>query len=98
MTDLKLVATRKSEQNEAVLDPWTGVHIGAGLAAGLMGMTFTSSMLLAVTYEFAEQAFERSDQGKQLFKTSGPEHALNAVADVVVFAAAWYLGNAWNQT
>lgn len=95
---MKLVATRKAEQNKAVLDPWTGVHVGAGLAAGLMGMSFTTAMMLAVTYEFAEQALERSEEGQRMFKTSGPEHPLNAVADVVVFAAAWYLGALWNET
>ena len=37
---MNLVARRKSEQNKAVLDPWTVVHLAVGLAAGLMSFRF----------------------------------------------------------
>lgn len=95
---MKLVATTKSEQNEAMIDPWTIVHIGAGLAAGLVGMKLAPAATLAIGYEFVEQAFERSETGQKAFKTSGPEHPANAVLDVVVYLGAWYLGTQWNKT
>ncbi|MHA1573242.1 MAG: hypothetical protein ACTSX8_04550 [Alphaproteobacteria bacterium] len=95
---MKLVATRKSEQNESVIDPWTIVHIGVGLASGLTGVKFGTTLALALGYEVAEQVFESSDVGQKLFKTSGPEIPANAALDVVVYMAAWYLGQRWNET
>ena len=31
---MKFLAARKAEQNLAAVDPWTAVHVAAGLAAG----------------------------------------------------------------
>lgn len=95
---MRLVATRKSEQNDAVIDPWTMVHIGTGLAMGLMGFRAWPAFALAAGYEVLEQPFERSGFGQHTFKTSGPENVANSVMDVVVFMGAWYLGAAWNRT
>lgn len=92
-----IVATRKSEQNKALIDPWTVVHFGAGLAAGMMDIGFVPAVGAAVGYEFAEHAFEDSGAGQRLFQTSGPETTGNAVVDVIVFAAAWYIGRRWNE-
>ena len=91
----KLVATKRSEQNKTILDPWTVVHFGVGLAAGLIGMCMKSTLVLGVAYELGEQVFERSEEGKSFFNISGPEPAANAVADIVVLAAGHYLGAAW---
>ena len=94
---MKLVALSKAEQNQSVLDPWTVVHFGFGLAAGLSGFNFAVSMLGAVAYEVFEQAFERSGRGQRFFKTSGPEITANAVVDVLIFGAGYYLGQKWNE-
>lgn len=67
---MKLVATRKSEQNTAALDPWTIVHLGTGLASGLMGVGFWTTFGGAVAYEILEQAAERHQVGQRLFKSS----------------------------
>ena len=92
-----LVATRKSDQNQALIDPWTAVHFGFGLAAGLMEVPWWLSIGGAVAYEVFEQQLERTSAGKAWFKTSGPESFGNAAVDVGVYAVGMYLGNAYNR-
>jgi len=95
---MKLVATEKQHQNRAVMDPWTVVHFGAGLALGLVNASFKWSMAAAVAYELVEQYAERSEKGKEFFDVAGPEAVPNAVVDLAVFAAGHALGQAWNRT
>lgn len=95
---MKIIATTKSEQNRMPVDPWTAVHIGAGLAFGLMNVPRAWAAGAAIGYEVAEQVFERYEWGKTLFATSGPEVISNAVVDTVVFMAAHRLGELWNAT
>jgi hypothetical protein len=95
---VRIVAVRKSEQNSAVLDPWTGVHLSAGLALGLMNVPFGRSLACAVAYEVIEQFVERHEMGQEIFDTTRPEDPLNAVVDVAVFAVGHWLGSAWNRT
>lgn len=95
---MRLVATRKSQQNRAVLDPWSAVHFSSGLASGLIEAPFLPVLTLAVAYEVAEQYFERHPAGKRLFKTSGPESSMNAVLDVVVFVGGYWLGRDYNRS
>lgn len=91
-----LIATQKSEQNEAAFDPWSVVHFSMGLAFGLMGWGFVPSMGVAVAYDAAEQVFERSEAGQSFFNTSGPESISNIAADVALFGVGWALGAKWN--
>jgi hypothetical protein len=95
---LKLVATRKAEQNRAVVDPWTFVHFASGLALGLVNAPLRLWFPLAAAYEVAEQVFERLDVGRELFDTSGPEIVANALLDLAAFAAGHELGRRWNRT
>ena len=95
---MKIVATKKREQNEAVIDPWTVVHFSIGLALGLMNAPIRSSLVGAVAYELVEQYFERVDIGKELFDSRGPEVIPNAIVDLVVLAAGHQLGQRWNRT
>lgn len=95
---MKLVATRKSEQNRAALDPWTVVHFSTGLAFGLMRLPFRWTLPVAVGYEFLEQLLERKKMGREVFETSGPESVPNATLDVVAFAAGHALGELWHRT
>lgn len=83
-----LVARHKGEQNIAVLDPWTAVHFGSGLALGLLDAPFGVAAAGAVIYEVIEQRVE------------GPRAEVtgNAVADVGVVLFAWWLGRRWNET
>ena len=92
------IATNKSEQNRASIDPWTAVHLSAGLALGLMDAPLARALVGAVAYELIEQMFERQDAGKAFFKTSGPEALHNAVVDVAVFVVGHALGRRWNAT
>lgn len=95
---MKLIATNKAEQNKALIDPWTAVHAGFGLAAGLMGLNFYWSMAGATVYEVVERQLEKSKTGQELFKTSGPEIVGNAIVDIGIFGIGWWLGDRWNKT
>lgn len=95
---MKLVALRKSEQNQAAIDPWTVVHFGTGLAAGLTETPLRWAMLAAVAYEVIEQYAERRDDVQKLFRISGAERLPNVAVDLVVFAAGHWLGKAWNRS
>jgi hypothetical protein len=95
---MKLIALRKGEQNLAAVDPWTLVHVAAGLALGLMAVPRSAAFGAAVGYEIVEQFVERSKAGREFFNTEHPESPANAVVDVVVFAAGYWLGGVWNRT
>ncbi|HWV58613.1 MAG TPA: hypothetical protein VNZ57_14250 [Longimicrobiales bacterium] len=95
---MRLFATRKHHQNRAAVDPWTIVHFGSGLAAGLMEVPASLAAGAAVGYEVVEQVLERHEWGKELFETSGPETVANAIVDVVVFMAGYHIGRWWNTT
>lgn len=95
---MKILATQKSEQNRAAVDPWTTVHLSMGLALGLMEVPLRWALTASVAYELAEQVFERREWGKELFVTSGPESLPNAVVDSVALLAGHCLGRMWNET
>lgn len=95
---MKLIATRKSDQNRTPVDPWTTVHFSTGLAFGLMAVPLRYAFAAAVAYELAEQALERRPWGQTLFVASGPEILSNAVVDTVVFAVGHGLGKRWNAS
>ena len=95
---MKWVATAKRDQNRAVIDPWTIVHLGAGLAAGLMEARTEWAVGAAVAWEGVEQFVERRRWGKEVLQSSGPEAAANASMDLIVFAVGLWLGRQWNDT
>ena len=95
---MKLLATRKADQNRASIDPWTAVHLSAGLSLGLMDVSLARALPAAVAYEVIEQVFERHDAGQDFFQTSGPEAVHNAAVDVAVFVVGHALGQWWNAT
>lgn len=61
-----LVAWTQEDQNEAALDPWSAVHAGAGLAAGLTGIPVWLALAGAVAYEVLEAQFERTPDRKSV--------------------------------
>lgn len=95
---MKIIAREKAEQNEAAVDPWTAVHLGSGLALGLMDVPLPWALAASVAYEVVEQVAERREWGKTLFRTSGPETAPNAAVDLVALVIGHRLGAAWNRT
>jgi hypothetical protein len=95
---MRLIATKKEQQNHSVIDPWTVVHFAAGLAAGLVRFPRDWALTSAVAYELAEQYAERKSWGQELLETSRPESVPNAITDVVVFMVGHRLGQAWNDT
>lgn len=95
---MKIIATKKVEQNRAAADPWTTVHFSFGLALGLMSVPLRWALAASIGYELVEQWFERRELGKELFRTSGPETIPNAAVDVVVLLIGHRLGERWNET
>lgn len=93
-----LIATKKSEQNQGAIDPWTVVHFSMGLAAGLMKLPFVPVMTAAVAYELIEHTFEDSEYGKEFFDISGPENGANVVVDLAVFVLGYWLADRWNRS
>ena len=94
---MKVIATRKSEQNRAAVDPWTVVHLSTGLAFGLMNVPARWAVGASVAYECAEQVFERHEWGQEFFDVHGPESLPNALVDSAVFVAGYRLGRMWNE-
>ncbi len=94
---MKLVATKKADQNRAVFDPWSVVHFAAGLASGLIELPRRVALPLSILYEVLEYRAELEDFGQELFETSGPEAVPNAVVDVAIFALGHELGRRWNR-
>ena len=95
---MKLLAMSKVEQNRAAVDPWTAVHLSAGLALGLMNAPRGPALAAAAAYELVEQLAERREWGQDVFETAGPETLPNAIVDLAVFALGHWLGSAWNRT
>ena len=95
---MKVIATKKPEQNRVAVDPWTAVHLSAGLVLGLMEVPRRWAFAASLTYELAEQVFERREWGKEFFKTSGPETLPNAVMDTTALLVGHWLGRRWNRT
>lgn len=95
---MKLIAAGRREQNRAAIDPWTVVHLSAGLAAGLVKLPRTWALGAALVYELAEQYLERTRMGQELFETRGPESVPNAVVDTGAFLAGHWLGMLWLKT
>ncbi len=95
---MRLIAVRKADQNLRGIDPWTMVHLSAGLALGLMQVPFRSALVVSALYEGVEQVMERHVAGQRLFNTSGPEAALNSALDLVALALGHRIGTWWNET
>lgn len=95
---MKLVATSREEQEISAVDPWTAVHLSAGLSMGLLDVGFWEMLVVNVGYELLENYVQRREVGKTFFGVSTPEHPANAVVDVVAVMAGWYLGQRWNET
>lgn len=95
---MKLVAINKKDQNEAWVDPWSAVHGATGLAFGLTGINFWTTVVAAVAWDVLEQMLERSAAGQRFFRTSGPESWGNVIVDLGLFLGGWYLGQRYNST
>ncbi len=80
-----LVAQSKADQNTALVDPWTAVHFGAGLAFALAGRPKWPSMAAAAAFEIVEQLTEKK-----------PETLGNAMVDMVVFYVGFAAGERFN--
>jgi hypothetical protein len=97
---MKFIATSRDEQNAAVLDPWSVVHLAAGLATSLVGVSPGVGFGAAVAYEALELYGESRPGGtvRKIFLTQGPESVPNIAADLALFALGLSLGHRWIRT
>jgi len=93
-----IIARSKADQNLALLDPWSAVHAGTGLACGLLGLPMAQCIGAAIIYEVIESQVESRASGLRLFKVSSPERLENQLVDVAVFAIGIRLGQLWNAS
>jgi hypothetical protein len=94
-----IFALSSKDQNSALLDPWSLVHLASGLALGLIGVGLPVVASLGVAYEVAEFAAETSQPSvRRFFRISGPENLGNQVVDVALLVAGAKLGHLWRQT
>ena len=92
-----IFARTKGDQNRAVLDPWSAVHFGVGLAAGLVALPIGWAFVPAVLYEIIEGEAELDPNVRSFFKVSQPETLENQAADLAVFAIGYVVGQRWNK-
>jgi hypothetical protein len=95
---VKLFAFHHEDQNYAVFDPWSLIHLTSGMFAGLVGVGPVLSMSAAIGYDVFEQLAEREPWGQQIFRTPGSENWENILADLGLFALGWYLGHRYHET
>jgi len=93
----KLVATSRAEQGQAAVDPWTLVHLAAGLSLGLLNAGPKATAGLVLGFEVIEQGLQRSEAGKAVFAEGGPESLPNVGVDLAVTALGWWLGRTWRR-
>ena len=94
---MNLVAWDKKDQNKALIDPWTIVHGGVGLAAGLVNIPMGWAVTAAVFYEIFEYSARHERQMRKFFVVSAPESLPNQVLDVVVLAVGVWAGHKYNE-
>ena len=94
---MKLIAWNKRDQNKAVADPWTLVHGGVGLAAGLVNIPMGLAVTAAIIYEIVEHYAEKEPSVRRFFRVSAPESMPNQVLDVVILAVGVWAGHKYNE-
>ncbi len=90
---MNLVAVTRSEQDTALLDPWTIVHFAIGLGAGLLDINGWIVGGIAAGHEL----LERRPQTMKFWK-SKPETIGNVTIDMATVMLGWYLGKRYNRT
>lgn len=90
---MKLVATSKRDLDSAVIDPWSAVHLGSGLATGLVGVSPKQALIISLGYDLVFSFIFQRKTG--LLHTTGEEIVWNKAADVAAFMLGNYLGRRW---
>ena len=79
--------------DQKAVDPWTLVHAGFGLSAGLVGVPVLLTLAGALLWEALEN-WKRPKTTIPQVPDWTPEVNLNAVIDILVAMGAWGLGAA----
>ncbi len=85
-----LVATRASEEHEALVDKYTPLQAAAGFGLGLFDVGSDAAALIVLAFELG-QAMPPGDGWKRRHVTQG-ESIVNKLGDVGFFLAAFWAG------
>ena len=80
------------ESNQAVMDAWSPVHLGAGFVGGVIGIGPWMFLTIAVAYEWWEHIKEYP-KGSAFFGTGESEWRANLVMDVGLNCVGYALGS-----
>ena len=94
---MRLVATRQDHLRDAVIDPWAVVHLGSGLALGLVNVTAPHALVAAVGYQLLERLAAPQSRQSSLSDPVSAAEAVNIAVDMVVFMGGWYAGRRFNE-
>lgn len=78
------------------VDGWTLVHLGCGVATGLLGVPFLLVLAGALFWEAFEN-WKRPERALKSMPAWTPENDLNVVMDVVAALGGWGVGAALAQ-
>ena len=78
--------------NHYIVDLFSLVHMGAGLAFGAIGLGFFPMLILAVGWEVAEHVMK--DCIPRVFVHPTQDTLINAFGDVLVTMIGWGIGHA----
>ncbi len=85
----KPVSARRGEVNYSLVDRFTIVHFGIGVFYGLVGFSFSTALVLALTWEFIENPLKANLSF--LFPHSSADTVSNMVGDVLALVAGWLI-------
>ena len=81
-----------SGSNKNLFDPYSILHVGAGVAARGIGLNLGTTMVLHTVFELAEN-FYLKQQLSRIFPDASPDSALNILGDFLATAAGWYIND-----
>ena len=91
--EIRSVKIRRNDRtfqpvNSGVIDRWTGVHLGAGLALGWVGVSPAGAVAVGSLFELAENLAK--ERRPELFPHPSPDSALNTAGDLMAIGlGAW---------
>ena len=88
---MKAIASTRADNGSAVIDPWSAVHFGSGLAVGLASLSFTQTIAIMVLSELSKRLVV-----ERIHKEEEEIH--NQISDALLFVVGWKAGRMWNDT
>lgn len=81
-----------STSNKNLFDPYSILHVGAGVAARGIGLSLGTTLVIHTIFEFFENMYLKQRLTK-LFPDSTTDTPLNILGDTLSAAAGWYIND-----